>query len=180
MISSSHTIYVRLGPWLSVFERRQPHRELAVESERLLASSPRVVVFGLGRYGAHLLTRLDHNGVPVMGVDFDPETVRRHLHQGYAVRFGDGEDAAFLDTLPLAGADWIVTTLPTREASEALLHALKAAGLRARIASVVRDQAHVHTLQQAGATRVINPFLDAADHAARMITSEVTPTQHPA
>ena len=87
MISYSPAIYDRLGPWLSLFERRQPHRELAVESERLLASSPRVVVFGLGRYGAHLLTRLDHNGVPVMGVDFDPETVRRHLHQGYAVRF---------------------------------------------------------------------------------------------
>ena len=179
MISYSPWLYDRLGQWLRLFERRQPHRELAVENERALATPPKVVVFGLGRYGAHLLTRLDHNGVPVLGVDFDPETVRRLLHQGYPVRFGDGEDAAFLDTLPLAGAEWIVSTLPTREASEALLHALKAAGLNARIAGVVRDEAHANTLHKAGATRVINPFLDAADHAAQMITNELKPTQHP-
>ncbi len=179
LISYSPALYQRFAPWLRLFERRQPHRELAVESEQQLATSPRVVVFGLGRYGAHLLTRLNQNGVPVMGVDFDPETVRRLLHQGHSVRFGDGEDAAFLDTLPLAGADWIVTTLPTSEASEALLHALKAAGLNARIASVVRDQAHANTLHRAGATRVINPFLDAADHAAHMITDELKPTRHP-
>ena len=43
-------------------------------------------------------------------------------------------------------------------------------GLTARIAGVVRDENHGQALLAAGATRVINPFLDAADHAAQMIT----------
>lgn len=170
MILYSQPLYERLAPWLVVFERRRPHRELAMERQKSPEEPPRVIVFGLGRYGEHLLARLQHNGVAAMGVDFDPETVRRLRHRGFSVRFGDGEDAAFLETLPLATADWIVTTLPTWEANQALLHALKEMGLTGRIAGVVRDETHGKALRAAGATQVINPFLDAADHAAQMIT----------
>ena len=170
MILYSQPLYERLAPWLAVFERRRPHRELAMERQKSPQAPPRVIVFGLGRYGEHLLARLQHNGVATMGVDFDPETVRRLRHRSFSVHFGDGEDAAFLETLPLATADWIVTTLPTWEANQALLHALKEMGLTARIAGVVRDETHAQALRAAGATRVINPFLDAADHAAQMIT----------
>lgn len=46
-----------------------------------------------------------------MGVDLDPETVQRLRQRGFSMCFGDGEDAAFVETLPLATADWIVTTL---------------------------------------------------------------------
>ncbi len=170
MIIYSQPLYERLGPWLGVFERRRPHRELAMERQKQPEAQPRVIVFGLGRYGEHLLSRLKENGVAVMGVDFDPETVRRLRQRGFSVRFGDGEDAALLDTLPLATADWIVTTLPTWEANRTLLHALKELKLAGRVAGVVRDETHRQTLHAAGATKVINPFLDAADHAAQMLT----------
>ena len=46
---------------------------------------------GLGHYGEHLLARLKQNGIAAMGVDFDPETVRRLRHHGFSVRFGDGD-----------------------------------------------------------------------------------------
>ena len=158
MILYSQPRYERLAPWLAVFERRRPHRELAVERQKSPEAPPRVIVFGLGRYGEHLLARLQHNGVAAMGVDFDPETVRRLRHRGFSVRFGDGEDAAFLETLPLATADWTVTTLPTWEANQALLHALKEMGLTGRIAGVMRDETHGQALRAAGASRVINPL----------------------
>jgi Kef-type K+ transport system membrane component KefB len=170
MILYSHPLFERLGPWLTPFERRHAYRELSVEHQKRGEAPPRVIVFGLGRYGEHLLVRLGQNGVAALGVDFDPETVRRLRHRGIPVRFGDSEDLAFLETLPLATADWVVTTLPTWEANRALLNALKALGLTGRIAGVVRDEIHGRALHAAGATRVINPFFDAADHAAQMIT----------
>jgi Trk K+ transport system NAD-binding subunit len=106
-------------------------------------------------------------------VDFDPETVRRLQLRGFSVRFGDGEDAAFLDTLPLTTADWIVTTLPTSEANRTLLQSLKVLKLSGRIAGVVRDEMHRQVLHAAGASEVINPFVDAADFAAQMITDAI-------
>ena len=51
MILYSRSLYERLGPWLTVFERRRPHRELAVERQRRPEAPPRVIVFGLGHYG---------------------------------------------------------------------------------------------------------------------------------
>lgn len=170
MILYSQALYERLAPWLRLFERKHPHRELAVERQQQQEVPPRVLIFGLGRYGEHLLARLKQNKVAVMGVDFDPEAVRRLRHQGFSVRFGDCEDAAFVETLPLATADWIVTTLPNWETNRALISAMKEAGLSARIAGVIRDETHRHALHAAGVTRIINPFIDAADHAAQMIT----------
>ena len=170
MILYSQPLYDRLSASLGLFERRRPHRELAVERQKQPESPPRVIVFGLGRYGARLLSRLHQNGVGAMGVDFDPEAVRRLRQQGLSVRFGDGEDAAFLETLPLASAEWIVTTLPAWEANRTLLYALKESAVTGHITGVVGDEIHGQALRAAGATRVINPYLDAADHAAQMIT----------
>ncbi len=177
MIIYSQRLFERVGPWLDVFERRYPQRELAVESQQSPAMQPRVIVFGLGRYGERLLTRLAQNRVMAMGVDFDPECVRRLGHRGFSVRFGDAEDATFLETLPLGRADWIVTTLPTGEANQVLLHALKTLQVTGRIAGVVRDETHRQALQAAGATRIITPYLDAADHAAQMIADALNSVQ---
>ena len=177
MILYSHLLYEHVGRWLGVFERRRPHRELAVERQRQPDSAPQVIVFGLGRYGEHLLSRLTRNGIGAMGVDFDPEAVRRLRRQGYSVRFGDGEDAAFVETLPLDSAAWIVTTLPTWEANRALLSSLKELGLAGRVTGVVGDKTHGQALLEAGAARVINPYLDAADHAAQMITDALESTE---
>ena len=173
MILYAQPLFEYVGPWLGIFERRRPYRELAVERQRPPEALPRVIVFGLGRYGERLLARLKQNRVAAIGVDFDPETVRRLRQDGFAVRFGDGEDAAFLQTLPLAKADWIVTTLATWEANRVLLHGLKELASTAHIAGVVRDETHEQMLRATGVTHIINPFRDAADHAAQMITNEL-------
>lgn len=83
-------------------------------------------------------------------MDFDPEAVRRLRHRGFSVHFGDGEDAALLETLPLATADWIVTTLPNWDSNRILLYALKDLGLTARIAGVVQEDTHGQALRAAG------------------------------
>jgi Kef-type K+ transport system membrane component KefB len=173
MILYSHALYERLAPWLGVFERRRPFRELAFERQRRPESAPEAIVFGLGRYGSRLLAQLKEHGIHALGVDFDPEAVRALRRQGLAVRFGDGEDPDFLETLALQDTPWVITTLPQWEANRAFLHALHAAGFKGRVAGVVRDEAHAAALGGVGVERVLHLFNDAADHAARVIAGEI-------
>ncbi|MDP1650088.1 MAG: cation:proton antiporter [Rubrivivax sp.] len=167
MILYSQPLYERLAPWLGVFERRRPLRELAVERERRSGGEAEAVVFGLGRYGSRLLEQLRAAGVDAIGVDFDPEAVRELRRRRLPVRFGDGEDPDFVETLPLAQARWVITTFPQWESNRALLNALQAAHFKGQIAGAVRDAAHGRALAAAGVQRILNPFDDAADHAAQ-------------
>lgn len=167
MILYSQPLYERLAPWLAVFERKRPFRELAVERQPHGTGQAQVVIVGLGRYGARLLTRLRDAGVPAIGVDFDPESVRTLRREGLSVRFGDGEDPDFLESLPWGKVRWVVSSLPQWDSNRALLSALQSVGYAGRVAAVVRDSAHAQRLEQAGVAMVLNPFDDAADHAAR-------------
>lgn len=180
MILYSHPLYERLQPWLGVFERRLPYREARVEQQASREQEPQVIVFGLGRYGSRLLHQLHGHGVRVLGVDFDPEAVDAMHVRRLAARYGDAEDPAFLESLPLAHAAWVITTLPEWQVNRGLLHALEAAGYRGSIAGVVRDERHEQALRQAGVERIINPFLDATDHAAEAFARDLQiPEQNP-
>jgi len=175
MILYSHPLYERLAPLLGVFERGRPFRELAVERQRRSRAQPDLIIFGLGRYGSRLMSQVRAAGVNVLGVDFDPEAIRALRRRNLPVRFGDGEDPGFLESLPLADAAWVVTTFPQWESNRAFLHGLRAAGFQGRIAGVVRDDVHAEALGAAGVERVLNPFNDAADYAARTFAAELLP-----
>jgi Kef-type K+ transport system membrane component KefB len=174
MILYSQPLYERLAPWLGAFERRRPFRELAVENEDHAVGRADVIVFGLGRYGSRLLMQLRADGVQAVGIDFDPEAVRALQRQGLPVHFGDGEDPGFLESLPLQQAGWVVTTLPNWESNRALLHALKETGYPGQVAAAPRDPAHARELAQAGVALVLNPFDDAADHAAAQLAQHLS------
>ncbi|WP_312397320.1 cation:proton antiporter [Stutzerimonas kunmingensis] len=179
MILFSQPLYERLAPWLGVFERKRPYRELEVEAQGRPQGHPRIIIFGLGRYGSRLLQQLAAARLPVLGVDFDPEAVRTLRRSKLPVRFGDGEDPSFLESLPLQHAEWVVTSFPQWEANRAFLHALKHAGFQGKIAGVVRDDQHGKALDAAGVARVLNPFTDAADFAARSLIDELGSTPRP-
>ncbi len=180
MILYSQPLYEKLAPWLGPFERKRPFRELAVERQPRPERPVEVIVFGLGRYGSRLLAQLRDAGVEAIGVDFDPEAVRTLRRHKLPVRFGDGEDPDFLESLPLAEARWVITTFPQWESNRALLHALQAAGYRGHIAGAVRDTAHGLALAKAGIDRVLNPFEDAADRAAQTLAAEIRPQEQTA
>jgi Kef-type K+ transport system membrane component KefB len=177
MILYSQDLYERLAPWLDFLERQNPVRELAIETQPTDTQRVDVVVIGLGRYGRRLLSQLREGGIEVMGVDFDPEVVRSMREAKLAAHFGDGEDPAFLESLPLAHTRWVVSSLPVWESNRALLDALKTSGFVGQVAAVARDPDHQKQLQGAGVTRVLNPFDDAADEAARSLRSDILETE---
>ncbi len=169
MIIYSHRLYALCEPWLGLFERRRPHRELLVELSGRARKGVDVFIFGAGRYGRRLLLQLLQKEVRVMGVDFDPEAVKSYRKRGLPVVFGDAEDPHFSESLPIDGARWVVSTLPELAVNLALLKSLRAQGYLGNIAMTAHDDNDAAALEQAGVTRVLTPFSDAADHAARMI-----------
>ena len=169
MIIYSHRLYALCERWLGPFERAQPHRELRFERGNAARANVDVLVFGAGRYGRRLLGQLKERGLAVLGVDFDPEVVRGQRRRGLPMVFGDAEAPHFLESLPLDTARWVVSTLPERGVNLALLKALRAHGYQGSIAMTAHDDEDAKVLAEAGATRVLAPFSDAADQGARLI-----------
>ncbi|NMC75021.1 MAG: cation:proton antiporter [Geobacteraceae bacterium] len=173
LILYSEPLYQRLRPLLAVFERRRPFREMVMEEERHETSTPEIVVFGLGRYGGRLFRRLHSAGLDVLGVDFDPEVTMALEREGMHVHFGDCEDLNFLDTLPLDGAQWVVSTLPQPDSHRALISWMKHHGYGCKVAVLARDDSQIALLAAAEADRVLYPFNDAADFAAEELAEHV-------
>jgi Trk K+ transport system NAD-binding subunit len=134
---------------------------------------PEVIVFGLGRYGGRLAHGLRQSGLKVMGVDFDPEVARRHGRHGLPTRYGDGADADFLESLPLAQARWVISTLPEVSANATLLDGLKSHQFKGSSIVVAREQADESKLKALGVGTVLNPMRDAVDNAIESLTGLV-------
>ncbi|MBX3661040.1 MAG: cation:proton antiporter [Burkholderiales bacterium] len=176
MIMYSQELYARLGPWLALFERRRPHRELAAEQQGGAEAAPDVIVFGMGRYGERFAAKLVEAGFSVLGIEHDPERTEELRPRGIRVSYGDAQDPDYLETLPLDGVSWIVSTLPDLESNGALLHGLRQRRYQGDIAIVARDEAQGAALKQIGAPTVLYPFRDAVDfaveHLGTLIRSE--------
>jgi Kef-type K+ transport system membrane component KefB len=177
MILYSHYLYAWLAPWLGLFERKHPFRELAVEHTPRDGVRPDVAIFGLGRYGSRLAHALLKQDIHVLGVDFDPEVVRAQQSQGLDARFGDGEAPDYVESLPLAGVPWVISTLPDRASNHALLNALKEHHYSGQIAIVARDEADAASLRTLGRVEIILPFNQAADFAALDLAARIAASE---
>ncbi|KPJ95760.1 MAG: sodium:proton exchanger [Gammaproteobacteria bacterium SG8_11] len=164
MILYSHPLYERLAPWLGVFERKQAHRE-----EKGYPStgenSVDVILFGLGRFGQGIAQTLRQRGYRVLGVDFDPDLVRRHEGEGYSVRYGDAEDPEFLASLPLEQVQWVLSSVPDKQTNLALLHGLHEQDYKGRVTVTAHSSRDAEHFKKAGADWVLIPYADAATEA---------------
>ncbi len=164
MILYSHLLYEWLSPWLGPFERKQPWRE-ATQAGSPEQGGYDVILFGLGRFGAGIAQELRQRGYRVLGVDFDPDLIRRLEGLGYAVRYGDAEDPEFLATLPLDRAQWVLSSLREMPVNLALLHGLRDHGYDGCVAVTAHTATDARLLKQAGTDQVLIPYSDAAAEA---------------
>lgn len=178
MITYSHQLFAVLEPLLGIFERRgtpqEPHDAAAME-----AAHYSVMVFGLGRFGSAIARDLESRGERVLGIDYNPDSVRRWREQGGHVEFGDASDPEFLTELPLAHAAWIVSTVPVYHTGLAhedpritLMQLARSAGFRGRFAMASLGDRDTEILLEAGADVVLRPFFDAAERAVEKIVDK--------
>ena len=175
MITYSHQLYALFEPLLGVFERKNTPREPS-EAGAHAASGHKVIVFGLGRFGTAIGLRLHKRGIRVLGVDFNPQAVRRWRDLGLEADFGDAGDAEFVAELPFRGAEWMVSTVPIHptglsheDTRRTLIQLARGVGFSGRIAAASHSSADSAALVAAGVDLVLEPFQDAADRAADLL-----------
>ncbi len=175
MITYSHQLYALFEPLLGVFERKNTPREPS-EAGAHAASGHTVIVFGLGRFGTAIGLRLHKRGIRVLGVDFNPQAVRRWRDLGLEADFGDAGDAEFVAELPFRGAEWMVSTVPIHptglsheDTRRTLIQLARGVGFSGRIAAASHSSGDSAALVAAGVDLVLEPFQDAADRAADLL-----------
>lgn len=177
MIIYSHPLYEWLAPWLNVFERKHPYRE--VKQETVLVAeggNVEIILFGMGRYGFGLSQALRERGCRVLSVDYNPDLVRAGS-PGQPVLYGDAEDPEFIASLPLDRTDWIVSTAREQHVNQVLIQSLRGLGYTGRIAVTAHSAVEAARLIEAGADLVLEPFADAAREAAERLLSQTATKQ---
>jgi Kef-type K+ transport system membrane component KefB len=176
LIYGSDRIHDRIEPLLRVFERSRPRSSL--EDDGGLPAVD-VIVVGLGRFGRTVVEELREAGDRVLGVDWDPRSVRSETW-GVPVVYGDADDPELAEQLPLEGVHWVISTLRARDANLTLIDSLRRAGYRGRIVVSTDEEADEEPLRRAGADLTIRPLHVAArplmdllhDHGRRGTTDD--------
>jgi Kef-type K+ transport system membrane component KefB len=179
MILYSHRLYPWFEPVLGIFERRVPFREPQPDAHKAWEAYD-AILFGLGRYGGDIARALRHQGMRVLGVDFDPAVVNAWRDQGFDVIYGDAGDPEFVARLPLDQAKWVVNAVHTPyegpsvyDQRTALLDALRALRFPGKVALTAHDGRDAVRLRQAGANLVLMPFVDASKRAAELLVEDM-------
>lgn len=169
MIIYSEALYEWLSPYLDIFQRRQPKRELEVgDAHGFTCCDADVILYGLGRYGSEIAGHLVDAGRTVLGVDFDPQAVKNWNARGGMAWYGDAEDPEFPASLPLLSARWVVSSVPDRVINRSLMHSLRQHGFNGSVA-VTTHRADEELPAYSEADLVFVPFTDAAFHAVERI-----------
>lgn len=173
MITYSHQLYEWTKPFLRPFDF-SGYRESGAQDDDSAAVD--VILFGLGRFGSKVASRLTEAGYLVLAVDMDPEVVCAWSALDYQVRYGDVSEPEFWSGLPLAQARWVVLTVPygtiqltQTDARSGFMSALRTQRFAGQVAVTARDEVEEQHVREAGVDLVFHPFEDAADAAVTQI-----------
>lgn len=148
-----------------IWERRRMEREI-----RKLTGH--FIVCGLGRMGHELCCYLENRGQPFVVIDADDTVVSDDIRQaGWLFLQGDATQDEVLERAGILRARALTTVLPTD--ADNLYVVLSARLLNHSLQIVARagDDRAAQKMQQAGATRVINPLSSGAIRMARFMLS---------
>jgi Kef-type K+ transport system membrane component KefB len=176
MIIYSHPIYERIGPAFRWFERKRPFREIDLETTAQTAGGFDYIVFGLGRFGNRIAHELVGRNARVLGVDFDPDLVKRLRKSGRSVVYGDADDPEFASTLPLNNTQWVVSSIPHLGTNLSLVESLVRHGFSGKIAATAHHADDAARLAEAGCDFVLLPFADAAKESVDRLTCTADPS----
>lgn len=169
MILYSYQLYSFLSSPLKIFERRNPYREVAIDTLAEMEAVD-VILVGLGNYGSGLMENLLRRKNAVVGIDFDPGALDMWRKRGVSVLYGDMADPEIHEQLPLKKARWVISAVRSKEMNLALTHNLRKDGYTGKVALTATNNQEAAEFEKAGADLVFRPFQDAAEQAADALT----------
>lgn len=179
MITYSHQLYAVFEPLLGVFERKNAPMEPETSHPH---GQYDVIIFGLGRLGTGIATRLRNRGVRVLGLDFNPTAIKYWKAQGLPTAYGDVTDPELIAELPLKHASWVVSAIPQHHSGlvigdtrKTIIQLINASGFKGKLATISQSRRETEELEAAGVDLVLEPFEDAADRAADLLLQSCPP-----
>ncbi len=122
--------------------------------------SGHVVIVGYGRVGQHIVTVLEHLGVPRLVVELDAGRVAEFEQQGVPTLFGDAANSEVLTHTGLERARALVVTVPNEAAAEIIVASAYEMAPQLPIIARAATTSGVARLARLGARDVIHPELE--------------------
>ena len=153
-------IFKRMRTFLKRFQTARWHPEEAPYDRRAVD----IVIVGMGRIGTGAYDWFQQKyDKKLLGIDFDRETVARHLAEGRNVVEADVTDPDFWRRLPapIESKELVVLAIANLDAMLKVIELVKDFGYKAEIAAVARYDDDVETLHEAGVDTAFNVFSEA-------------------
>lgn len=171
--AKSHEIYERLSPRLRRLESKQ---RLPAEAQ-IDPGDADVLILGMGRVGSGAYDAMAvQRGRRPVGVDADPDMVRRHREAGRRVIQGSATDPDFWHRLDYRGGNLRLVLLAMPQLSENVFAArhLKAEGFDGLIGAIAKFRDDEPALQEAGVDMVFNLYAEAGAGFAQHVCTGVS------
>lgn len=128
-----------------------------------------VILFGCNRVGWDFVKAFKNLGAGFLAVDYNPDTVEELSSKGIYCVYGDAEDAEFLDSLNIAQARMVVSTIPDYETSILLLQEIRKINQESAVVLISYNVDDALEFYQKGATYVVLPHFISAQHAMKLL-----------
>jgi CPA2 family monovalent cation:H+ antiporter-2 len=142
-------------------------------ARKSINSNKHVIICGYGRCGQNLARMLEHEGIPYMALDLDPDRVRQAAAAGDSVVFGDCGRLQALMAAGLARASAVVVTYLDEPAALKVLGHTRSHAPQVPVIVRTQDDHNLEKLQAAGAAEVVPEALEGslmlASHALALV-----------
>ncbi|MBY0411545.1 MAG: cation:proton antiporter [Burkholderiaceae bacterium] len=169
LIMHSNRIVMKLvaSDWL------QQSLQMTTIARKSINTNKHVIICGYGRCGQNLARMLEHEGIPYLALDLDPDRVRQAAAAGDSVVYGDATRLQALMAAGLVRASAVAVTYIDVPAALKVLANARAHAPQVPVVVRTQDDLHLDTLQAAGATEVVPEAIEGslmlASHALALV-----------
>ncbi len=157
-------LYRKVEKLLKFLELEKNTASLGADSEKY-----DMLLFGYDRVGRDYVSAFEKLAKPYMVIDFNPESITRLRSEKIPYKFGDAEDAEFLQELHLGDVKMVVSTLPDLRSNILLTKSIRLVNQKAVVIALSHNLEQAEELYAAGATYVVMPHYIGATYTIDMI-----------
>ncbi len=167
-IKYEYTLYSKLHNFLKKFDSFSRDSKTQLELSEKDAKYD-VLVIGYDRMGYSIVRKLHILKKKLLIVDFNPEVIRRLIHQGIHCIYGDIGDVEILGRINLHQVAMVISTSPDKRNNKQLIIKTKAVNAKAMVFVTAYKVEEAMELYDAGADYVILPHFLGGDHVSVLI-----------